>query len=147
MDANLQEILDNLDEKTPRSRLDPYRELILELRRRNRTYREIMQILADRCQVRVSISTLHDFLHAQQQMDSRLRKQKSKEQNSPNPKEQLQETAKYREENPAMKDIRQRIAALKQRQLPPHTNAPRFIYDPTQPLHLTQQAKKGGGQD
>ena len=45
MDANLQEILDNLDEKAPRSRLGPYRDLILELRRRNRTYREILQIL------------------------------------------------------------------------------------------------------
>ena len=147
MDSNLQEILDNLDEKVPRSRLGPYRDLILELRRRNRTYREILQILGDRCQIHVSISTLHDFLRAQRQMDSRLRKQKSKEQNSPNPKEQLQETAKYREENPGMKDIQQRIAALKQRQIPPHTNAPRFIYDPNQPLHLTQQAKKGGGQD
>jgi hypothetical protein len=149
MDANLQEIIDNLDEKAPRSRLGPYRELILELRRRNRTYREILRILMERCQVRVSISTLHDFLHAQRRMDSKRNKQQSKEQYSPNPKEQLQElAAEHRQENPAMSDVRQRIAALKQqRQAPPQANAPRFIYDPNQPLHLIPQEKKSGDQD
>ena len=95
MDANLQEILDNLDEKAPRSRLGPYRDLILELRRRNRTYREILQILADRCQIQVSISTLHDFLRAQQRIDSKMKKQQAKEQNPPdqiinrNPRQEL----------------------------------------------------------
>jgi IS30 family transposase len=148
VDAKLKEIINGLDEKRPRSLLAPYRELILELRRRNRTYREIMQILADRCQVRISISTLHDFLHAQRQMGSKPRKQKSKKHNSPHPKEQLQETAKYREENPSMNDIRQRIAALKQKpKAPSQANTPRFTYDPNQPLHLTQKSKKSGGQD
>jgi len=37
MDGKFQDILDSLHEKPPRSRLEPYRELIEELRRRERT--------------------------------------------------------------------------------------------------------------
>lgn len=147
MDANLQEILDNLDEKAPRSRLGPYRELILELRRRNRTYREILQILADRCQIRVSISTLHDFLHDQQRMDSKRGSQKIKVKKALYPNEQLPEPVKSGEEIPAMNDIQQRIAALKRRQTAPRPNAPRFTYDPDQPLHLIRKEKEVGGHD
>ena len=62
MKDQLQEILDSLDEKTPRSRLAPYRDFIAKLRRRKYTYREIRRILREKCQVQVSISTLHDFV-------------------------------------------------------------------------------------
>ena len=65
MKDQLQEILDSLDEKTPRSRLAPYRDFIAKLRRRKYTYREIRRILREKCQVQVSISTLHDFVRAQ----------------------------------------------------------------------------------
>jgi hypothetical protein len=147
MDDNLQEILDNLEEKEPRSRLAPYRDLILELRRRNRTYREILQILADRCMIQVSISTLHDFLHDQQRMDSKRRRQKNNVKKAPYPDKQLLETAKFGEEIPVIGDIRERIAALKGRQTQPRPNAPCFTYDPDQPLHLIAQKEKSGEQD
>jgi hypothetical protein len=51
MDGQFKDILDSLPEKSPRSRLSPYRELIDELRRRDRTFREIAQILAEKCGV------------------------------------------------------------------------------------------------
>jgi len=47
MDAKFKEILDGLPDKRPRSRLEPYRELISGLRRRGRTYRDIAHILGE----------------------------------------------------------------------------------------------------
>ena len=46
MDAKLQELLDGLPPKGPRSRLEPHLELIREMRKRGRSYREIAQFLA-----------------------------------------------------------------------------------------------------
>lgn len=140
MDANLQEIIDNLDEKAPRSHLGPYRELILELRRRNRTYREILQILGDRCQIHVSISTLHDFLRAQRRRDSKIRKQQVKD--LPDLNERPQRPVKTKEDIVDMNDVQQRIDALKKRTTPTQTNTPRFSYDSSQPLHLPPNMKK-----
>jgi IS30 family transposase len=147
MDANLQEILDNLDEKVPRSRLGPYRDLILELRRRHRTYREILQILAGHCQIQVSISTLYDFLHAQRRIEVKLKKLQAKEQNSPDPNNKPQPPARINEGIPDTNDVQQRIAALKKRTSPTQTNVPRFSYDPNQPLHLLPNMKKSGSEE
>jgi hypothetical protein len=61
MDDKFQDILDSLPEKPPRSRLEPCNELIGELRRRGRTYREIRDILAEKCGTQVSVSTLPRF--------------------------------------------------------------------------------------
>src|ERR1017187_5089462 len=51
MDDKFGGLLDSLPEKPPRSRLEPYSELIVELRRRGRTYREMARILAEKCKV------------------------------------------------------------------------------------------------
>jgi hypothetical protein len=67
MDGKFQNILDRLPEKPPRSRLEPYRHLIDELLRRGRTYRDVASILAEKCQVRVSVSTIHDFVRVRGQ--------------------------------------------------------------------------------
>jgi hypothetical protein len=142
MDANLQEILDNLEEKEPRSRLAPYRDLILELRRRNRTYREILQILADRCQIQVSISTLHGFLRVQQRIASKIKKQQMKDQNPPDSNNKPLPPARTNEELSDMNDVQQRITALKKRTTTTQTNALSFSYDPNQPLCLPSKAKK-----
>ena len=40
--------IDNLPDKPPRSKLEPHRELIRELRRKGRTYREVAQLFNDR---------------------------------------------------------------------------------------------------
>jgi len=62
MDEKFQAILDSLPPKPPRSRLEPYADLIHELRRRGRSYREITAILADRCGIRVGVHTLYNFV-------------------------------------------------------------------------------------
>jgi hypothetical protein len=62
MEQRLQQILESLPADEPRSRLEPYCELILRLRRQGRTYRRISQILAEKCDVCAPRSTLHEFV-------------------------------------------------------------------------------------
>jgi hypothetical protein len=65
MDDRFQDILDGIPEKPPRSSLEPYRELINELRQRGRTYRDIAHILSEKCQLRAAASTVYRFLSKQ----------------------------------------------------------------------------------
>jgi AAA+ ATPase superfamily predicted ATPase len=48
MEPVLQSILESLPPKSPRSKLEPHRELIRELRRKRRTYREVAQLFHER---------------------------------------------------------------------------------------------------
>ena len=97
MKKQLQEILDSLGEKTPRLRLAPYHEFILELRRREYTYREIRKILGEKCQVQVSISTLHDFLRAGKKQKRIAHSIAVSEKAKPRAKEKTPEIAPVRE--------------------------------------------------
>jgi hypothetical protein len=45
-----------------RSKLEPHRELIRELRRKGRTYREVSRLFAERLGLQVAPSTLHSFV-------------------------------------------------------------------------------------
>jgi|SRR6185437_3334765 len=62
MDAKFQAILDSLPPKLPRSKLEPYADLIRELRKRERSYREIAGLLKERCGVNVGVHTLYSFV-------------------------------------------------------------------------------------
>jgi hypothetical protein len=55
-------ILEPLPEKTPRPKLEPHRELIRELRRKGRTYREVARLFHERLGLHVALSTLHSFV-------------------------------------------------------------------------------------
>jgi hypothetical protein len=143
MEANFQEILDSLIEKPPRSRLERYRDLIEELLERGRTYREIRNILAEKCNVRVSLSTLHRFAvphlplrdGARQSLPSlgtngtKIRAP-GKKQSSVGNQQHLDQ-------------VRQRIAALKTRNFT-QTKPEGFSYDPDQPLRLLPRKENGG---
>jgi hypothetical protein len=61
MQKIIQQILAELPEKPARSRLEPYRALIEELRHRGWGYREIVGVLAEKCGLRTSVSNLHHF--------------------------------------------------------------------------------------
>lgn len=54
--------LANLPPKPPRSKLEPHRELIRDLRRTGRTYREVARLFSDRLGFHVAPSTLHSFV-------------------------------------------------------------------------------------
>jgi hypothetical protein len=54
--------LGDLPPKPHRSKLEPHRELIRELRRKGRTYREVAQLFNERLGLYVAPSTLHSFV-------------------------------------------------------------------------------------
>jgi hypothetical protein len=62
MKPELQQIFDNTPDDDPRSKLDPYRELILRWRRQGRSYRRICQLIREQCSTKVSLATLHGFI-------------------------------------------------------------------------------------
>lgn len=62
MEPELRTILESLPEKTYRSKLEPHRELIRELRRKGRTYREVARLFEERLGLYVAPSTLHSFV-------------------------------------------------------------------------------------
>jgi hypothetical protein len=49
-------------EKPPRSKLEPYRELIRELRLKRWSYREIAALFEEKLKLAVAPSTLHNFV-------------------------------------------------------------------------------------
>ena len=58
MEPELRTILESLPEKPYRSKLEPHRELIRELRRKGRTYREVARLFDERLGLYVAPSTL-----------------------------------------------------------------------------------------
>jgi hypothetical protein len=62
MEPEIRTILESLPEKTYRSKLEPHRELIRELRRKGRTYREVAHLFEERLGLYVAPSTLHSFV-------------------------------------------------------------------------------------
>jgi hypothetical protein len=136
MDEKHRSILEGLPNKSPRSRLEPYQELIIELRQRGRTYREIERIPVDQCQVRVSRSTINDLVRVH------LRKEKK----SPKcPRLSVISTDRVKKANRAnpedvtSDEVYRRIAELKQRPVATQTIPKLFHYDPDEPLHLIQE--------
>ncbi len=141
MEAKFVAILESLPPKVPRSRLEPYRELIREMRRRGRTYREIAQVLGERCQVQVAASTVHEFVSRRSRTkpravamladlaeSSQVLKQDSMADQVASPGT-VDETSKA--------DVQQRIEALKRKVAPAgEDKKPVFNYDENEPLRV-----------
>jgi uncharacterized membrane protein len=80
MDERLKQILETLPKKPPRSRMEPYREFIDELRSAGRTYRDIAAILAEKCELRVTASAVHDLVRrrSRRKAERHVERQESK---------------------------------------------------------------------
>lgn len=136
MDEAFQAILDSLPPKPARSKLEPYAELIRELRKRGRSYREIASILAERCGVTVGIHTVYNFVQV---------RGKAKGKTSTGERERTATSSNAPAANsPARGDVDARIQALKQR-----TTAARapgaekvFHYDENEPLRLPSSSEQ-----
>jgi hypothetical protein len=139
MDANFQEILDALPQKPPRSRLEPYLDLIEEHLRRGRTYREIRKILADKCDLRIALSTLYSFMvpHSRAAGRTASSGRPNEIENAPTREEKRDGNTNQRRIN----DVRQRIEALKRRKAT-EKEPEGFSYDPDQPLRLLRNTGK-----
>ena len=139
MDANLKNILDELPDKPPRSRLEPYREFIEELRSRGRTYRDIAEILAEKCTVQVTASGLHDFLRTRTRAKDRSAGRDTKSNPLPVSKQVAAETSPA---SASSEQVQCKIAALKARNTAAEPGPPAFEYDPDQPLRLKRQGRE-----
>lgn len=147
MDETFQAILDSLPPKPPRSKLEPYAELIHELRRRGRSYREIAAILGERCGVRVGIHTVHNFVRvraaAPKKTRSAARPTSEKSASlitSSNISTGEPQTAAKKDD-----EVWQRIEALKQRPAAARPSAEKvFHYDENAPLTRVPETKQEG---
>lgn len=136
----LERVLENLPADEPRSRLEPFRTFILRWRREGRSYRNIQEILASHCGVRVSFETLRIFVKRR----SRPRKSHPEVELQPAgiapesvPMDQL---AELRKSSVLTTDdvARQRalIQNLRNQPVVVREVRKRFVYDPDEPLIL-----------
>lgn len=146
MNAELQRIFESIPEDTPRSRLEPYRELILRWRRQGRTYRRIKTLLADQCSIQVSTTMLFKFVKSR----SRPRKTESEAEPqlvvlAPAPPDRVApEQVAQQPIRLSLEDIaRQRalIQALRDKPVIVPEVRKRFVYDPDEPLTLDRTIK------
>ncbi len=112
--------LSDLPPKPPRSKLEPHRELIRELRRKGRTYREVARLFDERLGLHVAPSTLHSFVKVR----ARHRKQTQLEL-PPVEVEAMQSAGGTG------------VAALKAKPTALVTKGRRFVFQENEPLTLT----------
>ena len=124
--ASLLADLANLPPKPPRSKLEPHRELIRELRRSGRTYREVARLFSDRLGFYVAPSTLHSFVKV------RARHRKQVQFELPPLVQAVVEAAPS-----------SRVAAFKAKSLASDTKRTRFVFRENEPLTLSSD---GGAQ-
>jgi hypothetical protein len=150
-DDKIREIIESLPEKRSRSRLEPYRQLIAELRRLRRTYREIAHVLAEKCQVPVSAAAVHNFvrLHLRRNPNPIRRPQAGiRSDLDGTPAKTGPVNSRFLQEvtisSAGDEEIRRRIEELKRRPVPVESAVPLFHYDPNEPLHLLPKNERRG---
>ena len=130
MNDRFREILDSPPDAIPRSRLEPYKELIQELRRRKHSYREIARVLREKCGIRVSHSTLHEFVQRHLSTGS--------VEDCALPRAVSNIAPRHLEETRAAKqdEVRELIEALKRKPAIGPDQPETFRFDGTEPLRL-----------
>ena len=133
MDERLRALLDQMPEKPPRSKLEPYLEVIRELRRKGRTYQEIVRFFAEHLSLTVAASTIHAFV----QVRARRRRRPPQVELPPTaPGVDIATAVVDRVAAGTQADVQERIEALKQRKPPGKPQKPRFEYNENEPLQL-----------
>jgi hypothetical protein len=128
--AQIRALLQELPERAIRSGLEPYRELILELRRRSFSYRQIAKLLVERCDFEISHSAIHDFVRKHGATPPPVKSDSSERPAAPFAPSQKPDG---RGTDPS---IRERIEALKRQKPAPRVEETGFRFDPAKPLHL-----------
>jgi hypothetical protein len=141
MEDKFQNVLNSVSAKSGRSRLEPYGELVDELRHKGLTCRDIAAVLAQKCQLQTSKSAVNNFVRAQARRRRNASRQVSRLAGMPPPvvpKPATLHSGHGRSDD----EVRQRIAALKARK--PATSSPDngFYFDPTEPLRLIERGKQ-----
>jgi hypothetical protein len=142
VESKIQDILNGVTAKPGRSRLEPYGELIDELRRRGLTYRDIAAILAEKCEFRISKSAINDFVRAQSQRKRNSAKRIAIDAKIVAPMVPKSATVASAQK-PSEGEVRQRIAALKARKPAIAPSSDTFEFDPSEPLRLVRRERPG----
>jgi hypothetical protein len=129
-EAQIHALLQGLPERAIRSGLEPYRELVLELRRRSFSYRQIAKLIVERCGFEISHSAIHDFVRKHGATPP-----SGKPSGSGEVPAALAPPANP-ERRGADSSIRERIEALKRHKPAPQAEGTDFRFDPAKPLHL-----------
>jgi hypothetical protein len=150
-EGQVRTILNALPDKSPCSRLEPYAQLIDELRKHGRTYREIEQILFEKCGIHAPRSTIHDFVRRRSRRKGKMQKSqpaRAKDGNAPATAHPEEKKAPLVESRPsAVDEMYRRIDALKQCPAQIAKTTEVFHYDPNEPLHLpTKKERKDTGE-
>jgi len=117
--------LGDLPPKPPRSKLEPHREIIRELRRKGRTYRESLSYLTSAWDLYVAPSTSHSFVKVSAKHHKRAQFELPP----------LESAAK---DSPAV----DRIAALKAKPEILKAKPARFVFRENEPLTLTNGGER-----
>ena len=134
----LRNLLEELPDREPRSSLDPYRELVIEMRRRQYSYREIARFMAKRCGLGISHNAVRNFVnrHCPEIVDTVAPESYGQCVSSPTtPPTKLREGR----ESEQPQAVRDRIDALKRRPQLGATDGTSFQFDPAQPLRLLDE--------
>jgi len=139
MDTDLKKILAELPIKPPRSRLEPYREFIEELRSRGRTYRDVAGILAEKCAVQVTASGVHDFVRTRTRAKDRSAGRGTKSNPLPLSSRVVAETSQA---SASREEVQRKVAALKARNTVAEQRPHGFEYNPDEPLRLKRSNRE-----
>ena len=143
MKPQFEAILKTLPPQTPRSRLHPYSELIREMRKRKRSYREITEVLRDQFGLKAGISTVRDFLRAQTKSKTKHRERNNHNLHTTRNRKALTATNKEREAlagtartQKAFESTERHFQESMQSRLSKLSNRPRFEYNSEEPLRI-----------
>ena len=143
MDAKFEAILNSLRSKEPRSRLEPYSELITEMRKRGHSYREIAQVLAETCGLQVGTSTVNDFVLSRKRSKSRssvaanaARTVSKKRAGVASKKQRAGDAEQRGTPLKGQEGILRKFQELKNRTAKTTAKKPLFAYNPDEPLRL-----------
>lgn len=141
MDGAFKDIVSRVNAKQGRSRLEPYGELVEELRSKGSTCRDIAALLAEKCQFRTSKTAVNNFVRARaRKRRNALRKLSRSE--SGWPPAVSKPLPRYSTETQSDDEIRKKIAEKKARKPVPEPAPDVFHYDPDQPLRLINPDKR-----
>lgn len=139
MDEKLRQLIEEMPERPPRSKLEPHAEVIRALRRKHRTYQEIAAFLREHLQLAVAPSTIHEFVktRARQARKPAAETEQWISADGPQP-------APAGSPSSSDDEIRERIRAAKQRSASARTPGAEkvFHYDENEPLRLLPHAPK-----
>jgi hypothetical protein len=149
VDAKFEAILNSLPAKEPRSRLEPYSELITEMQKRGHSYREITQVLKKAYGLKVGTSTVNDFVLARARSKTKPSVSPDGAIETKNNKRALISTYRNtkaqestRKPQKDLEGIAKTIKDLKDRPLKTPTKQTLFEYNPDEPLRLQRNQRR-----